>query len=246
MNDTIKEDNDDYSRLFAEEIIQNINTNKRASTILKTDQKVLARITDGIYRQTSSALRELICNAYDADAENVYIETDVPRFDRIIVRDDGNGMSPATLSNMLHHIGGSAKRNVKKSDLEIFDKNDPTLSPVKKRKLIGKIGIGLFSVAQLTRDFSIVTKQRGTDYYIIADIVLHNFSEEQIQEIEKRGESFQTGEVKVYTRKAEDKNSHGTDIILRNLKKSAIDELRSVDIWQQALDEDNILSLIHI
>lgn len=83
MNDTIKEDNDDYSRLFAEEIIQNINTNKRASTILKTDQKVLARITDGIYRQTSSALRELICNAYDADAENVYIETDVPRFDRI-------------------------------------------------------------------------------------------------------------------------------------------------------------------
>lgn len=64
MNDTIKEDNDDYSRLFAEEIIQNINTNKRASTILKTDQKVLARITDGIYRQTSSALRELICNAY--------------------------------------------------------------------------------------------------------------------------------------------------------------------------------------
>lgn len=243
MNNTIKEDNDNYSKLFAEEIIKNINTNKHASTVLKTDQKVLARITDGIYRQTSSALRELICNAYDADAENVYIDTDVPRFDRIIVRDDGNGMSPATLSNMLHHIGGSAKRNVKKSDLEIFDKNDPTLSPIKKRKLIGKIGIGLFSVAQLTRDFSIITKQRGTDYYIIADIVLHNFSEEQIQEIEKRGESFQTGEVNVYTRKAEDKNSHGTDIILRNLKKSAIDELRSVDVWQQALYDDDGLFL---
>lgn len=235
----IKIDNDDYSEKFTNQIIDNLYTNKSSSTVLKTDQKVLARITDGIYRQISSALRELICNAYDADAENVYIDTDFPRFNRIIVRDDGNGMSPASLSNMLHHIGGSAKRNIQKINLEIFDKDNPNLSPIKKRKLIGKIGIGLFSVAQLTRDFSIITKTRGTDYYLVADIILHNFSEEQIQEIEKRGESFQTGEVTVYTRKAEDSQSHGTDIILRNLKKSAIDELRSIDIWQQDLYDDD-------
>ena len=39
---------------------------------LETDQRVLARITDGIYRQPASALRELISNAYDADANNIW------------------------------------------------------------------------------------------------------------------------------------------------------------------------------
>ena len=35
---------------------------------LATDEKVIARITDGIYRQPGSAIRELLANAYDADA----------------------------------------------------------------------------------------------------------------------------------------------------------------------------------
>lgn len=49
-------------------------------TILKTDQRVIARVTDGIYRQPGSSLRELISNAYDADATRVVIKTDAPRF----------------------------------------------------------------------------------------------------------------------------------------------------------------------
>lgn len=61
----------------------------------------------------SSAIRELISNAYDADAENVYVETDVPRFNSMTIRDDGCGMSVDTLVNMLRHIGGSAKGQIK-------------------------------------------------------------------------------------------------------------------------------------
>ena len=52
-------------------------------TVLQTDEQVIARVTDGIYRQPASALRELISNAYDADASRVVIKTDAPRFDRI-------------------------------------------------------------------------------------------------------------------------------------------------------------------
>ena len=37
-------------------------------TTLQTNEQVIARVTDGIYRQPASALRELISNAYDADA----------------------------------------------------------------------------------------------------------------------------------------------------------------------------------
>ncbi|WP_137974041.1 ATP-binding protein [Pseudomonas sp. F(2018)] len=213
-----------------------------AKTKLETDEKVLARVTDGIYRLPGSAIRELISNAYDADAENVIIDTDVPRFQTITVRDDGNGMSVETLVNLLNHVGASAKRSFKGNGLEVTDQDDNTLSRNKKRKLIGKIGIGLFSVAQLTRDFDIITKQKNTDFYLKAKIRLHNYSEEYIRDteikaqkegLEARGASFETGIVEIWTEPTDNYEAHGTDIILRNIKKSAQDQLRSIDIWGQ-------------
>jgi len=122
--------------------------------VLKTDERVIARVTDGIYRQPGSALRELIANAYDADATHVTVTTDAPRFEIITVEDDGHGMSPDVLAHLIYHIGGSAKRNTEGKKLGITDSEDSTLSP-QGRKLIGKIGIGLFSVSHLTNRFQI-------------------------------------------------------------------------------------------
>src|SRR5579859_5417636 len=119
------------------------------STRLTTDRQVIARITDGIYRQPASAFRELISNAYDADATRVVIQTDAPRFDKITVEDDGIGMNLEALVHLLFHIGGSAKRSPEGQRLGLTSK-DPDRSPG-GRKLIGKIGIGLFSVSQLTQ-----------------------------------------------------------------------------------------------
>ncbi len=228
------------------DIIQRLNDTNTSlnpvETKLETDEKVLARVTDGIYRYPGSAIRELISNAYDADAENVYINTDVPRFETMTIRDDGNGMSVETLINLLGHIGGSAKRSNKGSILNVTDSHDSSLSKVKKRKLIGKIGIGLFSVAQLTREFEIITKQKGSDFYLKARIKLHNYSEEYYRNIEKesssrkdkeRGATFETGHVQIWKEFAENIDAHGTDIILKNIKKSARDQLRSVDLWGQ-------------
>ncbi|MEE5085852.1 ATP-binding protein [Pseudomonas alliivorans] len=236
-------------------------TKQKAKTKLETDEKVLARVTDGIYRLPGSAIRELISNAYDADAENVIIDTDVPRFETISVRDDGNGMSIETLVNLLNHIGGSAKRTEKGEALKVTDELDNSLSRRKKRKLIGKIGIGLFSVAQLTRDFDIITKQKNESFYLKARVRLHNYSEEYIREVERehrkkslssgpngapnnggdvRGASFETGEVEIWTEPTENLDAHGTDIILRNIKKSARDQLRSVDIWGQETAETEL------
>ena len=65
---------------LAERIRATGKTREPVQADLKTDQRVLARITDGIYRQPASALRELISNAYDADATEVVILTDAPRF----------------------------------------------------------------------------------------------------------------------------------------------------------------------
>ena len=77
------------------------NEGQIVHTHLKASSRVIAQVTDGIYREPASALRELISNAWDADAENVTILTDAPRFSRIFVRDDGRGMSFQSHSS--HH-----------------------------------------------------------------------------------------------------------------------------------------------
>src|SRR5262249_6741324 len=90
---------------LVEDIQQSINTGKPFDTYLDTDERVLARVTDGIYRQPASALRELVANAYDADATTVSVSTDAPRFATIKVSDNGIGMTPAALANLVLHIG---------------------------------------------------------------------------------------------------------------------------------------------
>src|SRR5690242_7361397 len=105
-------------RQLAEQI-RDATSTTAVRTPLKTDGRVLARVTDGIYRLPGAALRELISNAYDADATRVVISTDRPRFSRITIEDDGNGMTPEALAHMLHHIGGSAKRVSDGQDLQI-------------------------------------------------------------------------------------------------------------------------------
>lgn len=146
------------------------------STVLKTDERVLARVTDGIYRQPGSAIRELISNSYDADAARVVIKTDRPRFQTLTVEDDGLGMTPRALAHLLHHIGGSAKRSHEGADLGITNSADPTRSPA-GRRLIGKIGIGLFSVAQLTHRFQIITKTAADPFRTVASVVLRQYSD---------------------------------------------------------------------
>jgi len=220
-------------------IIEDVKAGNRAYTKLKTDQRVLARITDGIYREPASALRELIYNAFDADAKEVVITTDAPRFSQIVVSDDGEGMSIEVLNHILHHIGGSAKRTKDGPRLNITNAENSRYSPG-GRRLIGKIGIGLFAVAQLTRHFQIITKPKNTAYRYVADIILKTYSEDDLADVDTQSKKqFDTGDVEVWREPAHDKEAHGTQVILLDLKPYARDVLQSRDRWalKEAHDE---------
>ncbi len=218
-------------------INDNLDTGKVSEATLSTDDRVLARITDGIYRQPSSALRELIANAYDADAENLYVETDWPRFSRISVRDDGNGLTIESLASLINHIGGSPKRTKAGVALGVVNKHDPSLSPG-GRRLIGKIGIGLFSVAQLTRHFQIITKTKGSSHRLVAEITLKTYTEEHLATISQEEDvTYETGTVRIKAYPAENKKEHGTEIILLDLRPQTKDLLRSKEIWIRAESE---------
>ena len=209
-------------------------------TVLRTDERVLARVTDGIYRQPGSAIRELVSNAYDADAKKVVIKTDRPRFSTLSVEDDGMGMTPAALAHLLHHIGGSAKRSREGAELGIASTADPTYSP-SGRRLIGKIGIGLFSVAQLTHRFQIITKTTGDLFRTIALVVLRQYSDERAPSPDEKGE-YEAGMVTIWREPAADIDSHGTTIILTGLRPQTRDTLQSRDIWA-AVDSDSTPAL---
>lgn len=227
--------------LLSEWLADPANEGQVVQTKLEASDRVIARVTDGIYRQPASALRELISNAWDADASLVTILTDAPRFSRIYVRDNGSGMTHETLSRLLKNIGGSAKRREEGIDLGITSAEDVDHTP-KGRPLIGKIGIGLFSISQLSRRFQIITKVKGEPYRLLAEIKLRTYSEEEDNQAEAEdSDDFISGDVLIRREHSDDIDAHGTDIILDDVKPPVRDILRSADRWQGVEDREAAL-----
>lgn len=220
--------------VLAQKILESEFDSPPVEEALATDEKIIARITDGIYRQPASAIRELISNAYDADATEVVVDTDFPRFEKITIRDNGIGMDEKSLANLIKHIGGSAKRDSYGSEIGVTNSQDSSLS-IGGRTIIGKIGIGLFSVAQLTQQFQIITKKKGNNYRLVADVLLKTYSEDELDNSE---DILTSGKVKINRIRADDVEKSGTDITLFNLRKSALDMLRSSDIWAKVDDAE--------
>lgn len=209
-----------------EELQGTLGGRESINGVLRTNERVLARVTDGIYRQPGSALRELIANAYDADATCVYVDTNAPKFDRIIVEDDGNGMTPQAVVNLLNNIGGSAKRNRKGVDLGVSSEADEMRSPG-GRILIGKLGIGMFSVSQLTRSFQIITKRRGDRFRTVVTVKLDQFSE-----VERGEKDYHSGEYVAWLEETEEEQSHGTTVILNSIRTQTRDTLADKQFWE--------------
>src|SRR5581483_2775889 len=167
----------------------------------------------------------------------VVIKTDAPRFERISIEDNGLGMTPEALAHLLFHIGGSPKRSDIGKDLGITASNDPSRSPG-GRRLIGKIGIGLFSVSQLTHSFQIITKVKGERYRTVATVVLRQYDDQELMSPEHKKE-FESGKVNIWREKAADANTQGTTIILTSIRPQARDTLRSREIWSAIEQSEN-------
>src|SRR6266446_7126230 len=111
---------------------------------------IIADVSAGIYRSPAGALKELISNAFDADAQSVRISTGYPNFKTFTCTDDGSGMTPEHFQRVMGHIGGSTKRDTGEK------------SPIYGRPLVGRIGIGLLAIAQICRRFTVVSSSRGS------------------------------------------------------------------------------------
>lgn len=227
---TISTLQNDIDRL-ATNIKDKVDTGEAVTTRLATSQRIIARVTDGIYREPWAAFRELVINAYDADATRVIVDTGAPDFKQVIIRDDGNGMSPPTVAYMLKSIGGSSKRTSAGTKYNTVSDKSADKSP-KGRPLIGKIGIGLFSVAQLTQHFQIITKSAGDKIRTSATIKLRTQDEELLTSNEEH--EYVAGDVSILSESVEESDieTHGTAIVLYELRPEIRRILQSEERWR--------------
>ncbi len=114
----------------------------RQDTIAITvDKSHLITIGEQLYSRRVELIRELINNAYDADATEVWVEV---KADRLVIKDNGLGMSHAGLKQYFN-IGSPEKKARGKSRKY-------------KRELIGQFGIGKFASLAAGSVFEVATQ----------------------------------------------------------------------------------------
>jgi hypothetical protein len=104
------------------------------SVHFQVDPRLAALLGEG-YRTTEAALKELVDNAWDADAQRVWITLPTAPLaaGAIVVRDDGCGMTPKEVEH--EYLNIASDRRSRKGQL----------TPIYKRKVKGRKGIGKFA-----------------------------------------------------------------------------------------------------
>ena len=127
------------------------NKEKALTYSVKASSHIITLLGDELIGSNSLALFELVKNAYDADADNVYIkfldfQTSTPS---IIIEDDGNGMSKEIIEKAWLVIGTDYKRREVKE------------STYKRRTSLGNKGVGRLAVHRLANTIKLETQARG-------------------------------------------------------------------------------------
>lgn len=115
------------------------------------------------YRSTEAALKELVDNAWDADADSVHITMPEPFEEaEIVLTDTGSGMTEKEIRNEYLFIARS--RTSRKGEY----------TPQKKRRVKGRKGIGKFAGLLVAGEMHLVSKARGkkTSLVIVKDDLL--------------------------------------------------------------------------
>jgi HSP90 family molecular chaperone len=114
---------------------------------LNIDPRILELLGPSLYTNIYYVLAELIANAYDADAHNVYI---IANKDDITVEDDGKGMS---------YIDGDIQKYLNVAAVS-RNTNAESLTPMKRKKM-GRKGVGKLAALSVSENVLIKTISNG-------------------------------------------------------------------------------------
>lgn len=160
-------------------------------TLLVTvDKSHLVTIGERLYGESIELIRELVNNAYDADASTVKVTIDK---DEIVVEDNGSGMDLDGLRQYFN-IGSPEKRIHRKSSKFGRDR-------------IGEFGIGKFATLSISPYFEVWTKKGDFQAKVIFDK----------DEWDKTPESWH---LPLSIEEPEQGRSDGTQVTLRRLRRA--------------------------
>lgn len=114
---------------------------------LNIDPRILELLGPSLYTNIYYVLAELIANAYDADAHNVYI---ISNKDDITVEDDGKGMS---------YINGDIRKYLNVAAVSRNSTNE-ALTPLNRRKM-GRKGVGKLAALSVSENVLVKTICNG-------------------------------------------------------------------------------------
>lgn len=156
---------------------------------LNVDPRILELLGPNLYTNIYYVLAELIANAYDADAKNVYI---ISNKDDIRVEDDGHGMS---------YENGEIKKFLNVAGVSRTGEND-SLTRSGERKKMGRKGVGKLAALSVSESVDITTTINGEKSgFVLARRPLEG---NKLQAIDENSISFS------YIK------DHGTSIIMKN------------------------------
>lgn len=186
---------------------------------IKAKSHILSLLGNELIGSDSLAIFELVKNAYDADAENIkiiFIDLNTPN-QKIIIEDDGHGMTSEVIQDVWLTIGTDFKRGRNRKESAKF-----------KRVSFGNKGVGRLAVHKLAK---IITLETQTQEDMFSNRLTIDWktlieSKEYIQELEVDIE---------YVGETLFDKGQGTRIILSNLttsywtKKTLKDLVRKIE-----------------
>jgi hypothetical protein len=118
----------------------------------------LTRLLGETYRSSEAALKELVDNAWDADARNVWITLPAPlTSEAIVVRDDGTGMTSGEMRGEYLNIASDKRTRM----------GDRTQRH--NRKVKGRKGIGKFAGLTIAGQMQVSSVARGRKSTLVID-----------------------------------------------------------------------------
>jgi hypothetical protein len=194
---------------------------------IQVDRRLVRLLSDSTYTSFANCLRELAINAYDADANTLKIEYDVPprppgdpgpRYEgRLVIEDDGRGMS--------------------QEDFQTFTRIAPARhmhnsSPTYDRPIVGRFGIGYLAAFPFCESLTVETTQALSMEEIEATFPCHEYMDQTkqfrpIDEVEVQATVRSRRSRSLYHRQR-------TRLTLNGLTRQARDYLVAVDVAERA------------
>lgn len=183
--------------------------------IFNISLSILNHLGRNLYRSFMTVLGEAISNAWDADAENVWIYIDREK-GSLVIKDDGVGMDANDFQDKFLKIGYSKRKEGSRS--------------AKNRPYIGRKGIGKIALLSCAKRIGILTR-KSIDVEYVGGVIDNSGLEEAIKD-DLTPDQYPLGKVnETLFQQYKDRHAHGTIIYFEDINegvKNNIEQIRKM------------------